>query len=499
MPLLLAIVGGFAGGIFFASVLPPTISAALFLVVLAGVCSIAAWRTRRFAYVLLAVFFIASALGVGRMLLLQETAPTAFQQDVRHRVSYTGTVVSNPDLRDSTQRVVVRIENGAAHTQVLVVTKRYPTLTVGDMVRVWGTLSTPSAFTSNDGRTFHYDQYLAKDGVYLELNFASIEILQHAPWYSLTAFLSHAKQSFLRGINTALPEPFASFAGGIVIGGKSGLGAELEDAFIRSGLVQIIVLSGYNIMVVAEWVMVLLQSLRVPRQVRALAGAAALLLFVGMAGLSATAIRATLMALIALYARATGRTYVAGRALVVTIGLMLLYSPLSLVYDPGFDLSVAATAGLIWLAPILETQFAYIKNTYWKNALATTLAAQIAVLPLLLYETGNLSFVSIPANLAVIAVMPLAMGVSALAGIGGVVFGNVLPIASIVLGMPAYLVSAYCIWIAKTSAALPGSAALVPAFPFAFVVLLYALLIYAIAAKRSATTDQLRLLKNASR
>ena len=61
------------------------------------------------------------------------------------------------------------------------------------------------------------------------------------------------------------------------------------------------------------------------------------------------------MAFIALYARATGRSYAAGRALLFVVFLMLLWNPLYLAFDPGFGLSVAATAGLIWLAPIIET------------------------------------------------------------------------------------------------------------------------------------------------
>lgn len=500
MPALLALTLGFSGGVFLATLGTAHTAVFLFLCALTAVCVVAQRTTGRAAYFLIALAFAAGALGTVRMRVGQEKIPPRFSADLRHRETYTGTVVGNPDVRDTTQRVIVRLTNGTDHAKALVVTKRYPILTVGDSVRVTGTLLQPNAFRDADGRVFHYDKYLEKEGVLLEMDFASVHFLESAPWYNLPALLSRAKRTFLRGIADALPEPYASFAGGIVIGGKSGLGDALESAFVRSGLVQIIVLSGYNVMVVAEWVMLALQSLRASRRVSALFGAGALLVFVGIAGFSATALRATLMALIALYARATGRSYTAGRALLVTIVLMVLYSPLSLVYDPGFALSVAATAGIIWLAPLFENKLACIKNSYWKNALATTLSAQVAVLPLLLYETGNLSFVSIPANLAVIAVMPLAMAAAALAGVGGVVFGSVFSAGAVALGMPAYLLSAYCIWVARTSAALPWSAALVPTFPFIVVVLAYALLLfYAMAANRSVATFQFTLAKNASR
>jgi competence protein ComEC len=177
---------------------------------------------------------------------------------------------------------------------------------------------------------------------------------------------------------------------------------------------------------------------------------------------------------------------------------MLLWNPLYLVFDPGFGLSVVATAGLIWLAPIIENFLSFIKNPFWKNAVATTLAAQIAVLPLLLYDTGNLSLVAIPANLLVMSVMPLAMGLSALAGFAGMIFGTIAPILGIVLSYPAYLANAYLIFVARGAAALPLAAFTLPLFPFWLVLVAYAGLIYIASSKRFSTTLQLRFAKNAS-
>ena len=62
----------------------------------------------------------------------------------------------------------------------------------------------------------------------------------------------------MRALESALPEPHASLAEGILVGGKQGLGPDLLDAFTVAGLLPIIVLSGYNVMIVAESVLVLL-------------------------------------------------------------------------------------------------------------------------------------------------------------------------------------------------------------------------------------------------
>ena len=498
MTFLLFAAVGLASGVFLRSLFTFGWEPIAFILLLAVLLGAAAFVKPRRAYSLGALCCIFIALGMLRTFHTDTPLPGIFASQIRHRVSYEGIVVSDPDVRDANQRVTIRIESGGQSTKALAVAPRSPVVAVGDRVKVSGTLLVPQPFTSESGRTFRYDKYLAREGVRFILNYAVIRIESNAPWYSPPAALARVKHAFLGGLSATLPEPYSSLAGGIVIGGKTGLGKDLQDAFTRSGLVQIIVLSGYNVMIVAEWVLAALAFTNLPRRWGALAAVLAVLLFVFIAGASATALRAMLMAFIALYARATGRSYAAGRALLLVVCLMLLWNPLYLVFDPGFDLSVAATAGLIWLAPRVETLLSFLKNSFWKNAIATTLAAQIAVLPLLLYDMGLFSVVALPANILVAPVVPLAMGLSALAGFAGMLLGTIAPFAGIALAFPAYLANAYLVLVAQKAAALPLAAFTLPVFPFWLVLVAYAALVFIASSKRFSMTDQLRLAKKAS-
>lgn len=495
MSVLISITTGFASGVFLRSLLFISWWPVLFVLLMAALMSAVWFIKPRRVYMLGALFFICVVLGMLRAAIADTPLPRAFVSDLRHRVAYDGVVVGDPDVREKNQRIPLVIKKGSDSVGVLAVMPLSSQVAVGDKVRVYGSLYVPMAFTTDNGRTFRYDKYLEARGEHFLIEFGSIYTRESAPWYSLPAALARVKHAFLNGLDKALPDPESSLAGGIVIGGKTGLPASLQQAFTTSGLVQIIVLSGYNVMIVAEWVMTLLSLLRLPRRLRYAAGGAALLLFVGIAGLSATAVRATIMALIALYARATSRTYAASRALLVTIVLMLIVNPLLLCFDPGFALSVAATAGIISISPIIENRLR-IKSAFWKNAVSTTLAAQVSVLPLLLYMSGLLSFVALPANLLVNAVVPLAMAASAVAGVVGMLFGSLFPLLVQVVGLPALLLTRYIIVIATKSAALPYAALNLHSFPFIFVVLAYAALIA--ASKRFSITDQLRLEKKAS-
>ena len=272
MNILISIVSGFASGVFLRSLFNFGWEPVLFALLLAALFAAAAFLKPRLAYSLGVAFCVCVTLGMLRTQITDTNPPSSFLKDLRHRVSYEGIVVADPDVRDANQRVQISTSNETEST-ILLAVAAHSKVAVGDRVRVSGTLQMPDPFTDDAGRTFRYDKYLERDGVRFILNFAYINVIQDAPWYSIPAALARLKHIFLDGIQATLPEPYSSLSGGIVIGGKSGLGKELQQAFVRSGLVQIIVLSGYNVMIVAEWVMAAITLTKLPRRWRAGAGA----------------------------------------------------------------------------------------------------------------------------------------------------------------------------------------------------------------------------------
>ncbi|MBP9816885.1 MAG: ComEC/Rec2 family competence protein [Candidatus Pacebacteria bacterium] len=421
--------------------------------------------TKRTLYTSISIFLLLVAIGSGRTLLMP-TFPEPLRPLLNTNVVMEGRVVADPDIREESQRISLRTEEAT----VLAVVPLYPEVKYGEQVRVEGKLVLPEPFDTTGGRVFRYDHFLEKNGIFVLVERAHLEVLapRDGALTNLRGFFSDVKTGFLASLATALPEPEAALAGGLVAGGKQGLGDSLLDAFIRSGLIHIVVLSGYNVMIVAEAVLRLLSVF--PRRIATTAAALTIGAFVLAAGAGAASIRAGLMAGIALFARATYKTYDAVRALVVAGILMLLWNPLLLAYDPGFQLSFVATLGLILGAPLVERKLTSIKNNFIREIAASTIAAQISVLPLLLYQNGLFSVVALPANLLVLPVVPLAMAASALAGLAGFLIPTVAPI----IGLPAYVLLAYIVKVVEVSSSLPLAAFSVPAFPFIITVLAYA-------------------------
>lgn len=166
----------------------------------------------------------------------------------------------------------------------------------------------------------------------------------------------------------------------------------------------------------------------------------------------------------------TGRIYLVLRGLFLAGLLMIIWNPYSLAFDIGFQLSFLATLGLILLSPYLSKQLTLVPNFIGiREFLVATLATQLFVLPLLLYQIGEFSVVAVIVNVVVLPMVPVAMTLTFLAGLIGFVSTTLaLPFA-----YAAHLSLSYIITVAKWFGALPFASFTVPAFSVWFVPLGY--------------------------
>lgn len=199
-----------------------------------------------------------------------------------------------------------------------------------------------------------------------------------------------------------------------------------------------------------------------PRAIGLSLSVSAIVAFALVTGAGATIVRASIMALLVLLARTTGRVYEITTALFAAGFLMILWNPKILIFDPSFQLSFLATIGLIHLAPLLERFFGWMPTKWQLREFATaTLATQLFVLPLLLYMMGELSLVSLPVNLLILIFVPLTMLFGFLTALAGFIHEIVsLPFAYI-----SYILLAYELFIVDIFAKLPFARVSIASFP----------------------------------
>ncbi len=379
---------------------------------------------------------------------------------VGQTVTFEGIITKPPEKKDFLQSFVFESNEGAS---LKIGADRYTNISFGDKVKVTGKLSAPRNFDSNGGRSFDYIDYLGKDGIYYEFKKAKVEVLERERSGNLLDSLSlqlfNLKKGFIENLNKVLGEPHASLAAGLVVGEKSSLGKDLIDDFRRAGLIHIVVLSGYNITIIAASIRRLLSFL--PRTTGIILGGIGIILFGILIGGGATVVRSCIMAIIALFGESLRRDYNVSRALFIAAALMLIQNPLILLYDPSFQLSFLATLGLILLSSPIEKKLGFITEKMGiRGLVASTFATQIFVSPMIFYMMGQLSIVGIIVNIIVLPFIPLTMLLVFLAGF----FGFFSQLLSQIAGWASHILLSYELFMVRYFAHLPFAAIEVPAF-----------------------------------
>lgn len=213
-----------------------------------------------------------------------------------------------------------------------------------------------------------------------------------APAAPLMAFANRVRRLLADGARSLSQDGAAMFAG-MVYGDDRNQSPRLSDDFRAAGLGHLLVVSGQNVAFVLALASPLVTRLR--PGVRLVALLALLCVFAVLTRLEPSVLRAVAMAAVAVGSAALGRPESGRRALAWAVAAILLVDPF-LVRVLAFQLSVCATAGLLWITPALSDALRGPRPL--RLAVATTAGAQIAVTPLLVATFGSVPLASLPAN-----------------------------------------------------------------------------------------------------
>ncbi len=399
----------------------------------------------------------------------------ALRQSIGKKIEGLATVVAEPDRRDNALRLTLSIKNNSG--LVLATVDPYSNIKYGDQFNISGVLELPKNFETNSGREFNYVRFLEKDGILYQLNKPKIKNISHGHGEWLENNLLKIKYSFLNHESRIIPEPALSLLGGLLLGTKQSLGKNLLSDFQKTGVIHMVVISGYNITIVAEAIASIFSFL--PRLIGLCFGAVAVVLFVLMTGASSASVRAAFMTIVALLGKFLGRKYDVMRALLFSALVMVFMNPLILVFDPSFQLSFGATLGLLVVTPVLLPYAVKVPDIFkLRETIIATVTTQIFLLPFLLYQSGIFSVVALPVNLLVLFPVPFTMLVGFLTGLLSFIY---LPLALILSFLANFLLS-YILFVVTTAAKQSFAAVTLPAFSFKIVVLIY--IIYTIVLWR---------------
>ncbi len=441
------------------------VGAALFIVVRRNSATAPAWLW------CVPIFLLVLSCMLVRVQMMPSLIVPPFEEQLGREVTLEGVITREPEMRETALHLYVATED----TTVLVTTDRLAAVSYGDTVTVTGTLKEPEAFATDVGRMFNYKGYLAARGVGYTMSFAEVSVVASDGGNPVVTGLLEIKFAFMNNIEGLIPAPHVGLAEGLLLGVKRALGETYEEAFRETGIMHIVVLSGYNIMLVVSFFMYVLAYV-LPYRARLITGMLGIAGFALLVGLSATVVRASVMASLLLLMKFGGMTHHILRALFVAGVAMLFLNPLLLLYDVGFQLSFLATFALIVLAPYVEQWFQWVPNLVGtREFLVATVTTQIFVTPLIMYHIGEVSLIAVVVNVLVLPMVAVAMLLTFVTG----VLAFVSQTLAIPVAYAAYVSLSYILVIATTFAAVPFASVTIPPFSVTYMLGFYGVAAFA--------------------
>ncbi len=426
-------------------------------------------------------------LGAGRFLLWQ--APIDESHIARYNgadfAQVTGLVTAAPDRRTRYTNLRVSAEqisfvNGQSfpvHGELLVKAPVYTPARYGDRVQVSGTLEIPPVFEG-----FSYRDYLARQGIYTLLRRADLTVLESHQANRLLDGLLRFREYALTRLLQILPEPQAALLAGILLGVESGIPEELNAAFSATGTTHIVAISGFNLTIIAG-VFALLARRAFGEKGETPVALAGVWLYTLLVGASAAVVRAAVMGSLAIFARRERRPLHGPTSLALAALAMSVHNPLVL-WDVGFQLSLAATAGLIFFTDPLTNLFlrglgrwmsaerAEQAVGWLSEALLLTLAAQITTTPIIVATFQRLSLVTLFTNFLILPVQSFVMLFGGVALLVALLW---LPLGQL-LGWLAWVFLTYTIEVVRWTATFAWASVPVPGATWPLVAAYYLLL-----------------------
>lgn len=298
------------------------------------------------------------------------------------------------------QQVIVRLD-APNDGRIALTARPHPALRYGDVIMAKGAIKRPDEKSR---------MYLLKDALFAAMQFPEVKRIKQHDGNPVLMRLLDVRQRAVATYKSILPTEEAALLAGVTLGERAEFDKEFREQMANSGTTHLVALSGYNISVVAD-ILLMLCAAVMQRTAAFYMTLGAIVAFVLMAGAEASVVRAAIMGSIILLARHIGRAHSMRNAIAISACAMVLWNPNVLRYDLGFQLSFMALIGIVYLKPHLDW---YIKRKKsgildWRENLSGTLSAQVAVFPLLMHTIGSFSFISLLSNVLILVFIPVTM------------------------------------------------------------------------------------------
>lgn len=375
------------------------------------------------------MFAIVTAFGFGAMRVqaVPRLGDVSTWND-RGGLTVYGQLTQQPDVREArtlltlqAQKITAGGVEQAVSGRVLIHAPRNTDVKFGDWVSATGLLVTPPAMDS-----FDYREYLGRGGVgSLLTRVSEIRVVTEAP-LTTTNLIHNFRNQLGQTIVDTLPQPHAGLLIGVLLGDDRWIAPETMDAFNQTGAGHVLVVSGYNMTLVAGAVMTILGRIRrIGLAPRLFLTWGLIIAYAVLVGGEPSTVRAAWMAGLVALGHATGNPLYLPLSAAFSVLMQTMYEP-QILWDRGFQLSLSATCGMAFLlAPLKDRWREFFEPDVpppWTGQLfragldlvLTTLCILVFTTPLLTNFSGQFSWVTLPVNLLIVPAQAFLLMIGAI-------------------------------------------------------------------------------------
>lgn len=233
----------------------------------------------------------------------------------------------------------------------------------------------------------------------------------------LRGALDRIRERALAGIASGLPPALGALGQGMVLGADEDVPDAVREDFRDAGLSHVLAASGTNVMLLVALAIPLLAFAGLSYGARTPVLIALIALYVPLAGGGPSIQRAGAMGVAGLLAIVLSRPASRWYALFLAACATLALNP-RVWGDPGWQLSFAAVAGILLLAPGIARRLSALPRAL-ADGVALTVSATVATTPLVAHHFGVVSLASLPANVVALPLVAPIMWLGMLRGLLG--------------------------------------------------------------------------------
>lgn len=361
-----------------------------------------------FLYALIIIFLDYS----GRFSAANKSKLIGYADNIQ--LSLTGKIINEPVVKNNRQQFVLettKLNDIPLKEKTFVYAPLTNDLKYGDIIELSGKLQIPpeASFPGN----FDYGKYLNRQNIYTLFFSSDFEFLEKKPSL-IKSFALKSKNDISDRFKKFFKQPYAAVIEAMMIGEKSSIDNDTKNIFINTGLIHILVVSGMNVGFCVIIFIFLFKLFNLKLKYVYLLTIPAIFFYMILTGANPPVVRASVMALCILISLIIDREPLVYNAIALSALIILVFNPQEL-FTASFQMSFTATLGIIYLYPKINSSLGGIKNKYLRwlwNVISVTLAAQIGILPVLMFYFGKLSLISFLANILIVPAVGFIVAVS---------------------------------------------------------------------------------------